>query len=544
MSTIVTLDLPQGKIMGEKVILSHEKLYYKFFGIPYAKPPVGSLRFQNPQPLEHFPKELLDCTKQPNSSLQFNAFTKEVTGSEDCLYLNVYSPDVTSENKFPVIVYIHGGGFMTGYGNRHILYPKFLIEENVILVTVNYRLGAFGFLSLPDGGISGNYGLKDQQLALKWIQENITSFNGDPKNVTLFGQSAGAASAHFHFLCNESRKYFHKLICHSGLATMEWAISQNAQEKAFKLAECLGFTGNAVDTAHFLQKFENSHELIASMYKVLSKEERGHFLRLPFGPVIESPNSEKPFITKNPIDIIKTEQFAESIPIIMGYTSQEGIMLMAYSSKTVEEIDLDLSCLIPSTICEPESHQCKNIVNKVRKFYFNGKSIEDVSKLCEALGDICFVVDFHKTVELHNEYQSQSPLYCFKFAYDGKLNFYKVRYKYEHIKGACHGDELYYLFYPNEAAEHVQPSEQDLQMVKTLCKVWTSFSKYGNPTPDKKEKCSENIDFVWNPLSKLENKKFSFDCLEIDNKFAIVKDPDGERVEFWKQLLFETKRNY
>lgn len=161
--------------------------------------------------------------------------TSSLQGSEDCLFLNIYSPkdpnDDDNSNKLPVMLMIHGGGFATGSGEmygqlkkmfnyfqlsncfllflnayeffRHL--PDYLIQEDVIVVTCNYRLGALGFLYLPKAGITGNAGLYDQLMALKWVNENIKQFNGDSKNVTLFGESAGASSTHIHLISPVSR---------------------------------------------------------------------------------------------------------------------------------------------------------------------------------------------------------------------------------------------------------------------------------------------------------------------------------------------------
>lgn len=124
-------------------------------------------------------------------------------GEEDCLYLNIYTPKVGQ--KLSVMVYIHGGGWLAGNGNRDSYGPEYLMDHNIILVTMNYRLGPLGFLSTEDGVAPGNYGLKDQQLALKWVQKYIKYFGGNPDSVTLFGQSAGAASTNYHMLSKGSR---------------------------------------------------------------------------------------------------------------------------------------------------------------------------------------------------------------------------------------------------------------------------------------------------------------------------------------------------
>lgn len=120
-----------------------------------------------------------------------------MTGSDDCLYLNIYTTELKPEVPRAVMVWIHGGAFYSGSGNDDIYGPDYIVEKNVVLVTINYRVGIIGFLNLDDEEAPGNQGLKDQVMALKWVKRNIEKFGGDPSNVTIFGESAGSASVHY-----------------------------------------------------------------------------------------------------------------------------------------------------------------------------------------------------------------------------------------------------------------------------------------------------------------------------------------------------------
>ena len=131
----------------------------------------------------------------------------EVMGDEDCLNLNVYTPKV-DKKKRAVMVYIHGGAFITGGGSSTTFGPTFLLENDVVVVTMNYRLGALGFMATADKAISGNMGIKDQAMALKWVQNNIANFGGDPSKVTIFGDDAGGASVSIHMMSEESNGNF------------------------------------------------------------------------------------------------------------------------------------------------------------------------------------------------------------------------------------------------------------------------------------------------------------------------------------------------
>lgn len=188
-----------------------------FLGIPYAAPPVGPLRWKPPTAAAKF-SDVRDATKlathcpQPASS-----FGSAMNAAEDCLYLNVYTP--TTAGPHPVMVWIHGGAFYLGQSDEYD--PTALVAHGVIVVTINYRLGALGFLAHPaltteGGGSSGNYGLLDQQFALHWVQDNITAFGGDKSNVTIFGESAGGFSVHSQLVMTGATGLFQRAIIQSG----------------------------------------------------------------------------------------------------------------------------------------------------------------------------------------------------------------------------------------------------------------------------------------------------------------------------------------
>lgn len=159
-----------------------------------------------------------------------------ITGDEDCLYINVYTPSL--QEKFDVIVHIHGGAFM--FFEPGFFGPKIIINRNIVYVNFSYRLGPFGFLSTEDNILPGNFGFKDQIAALKWIKENIHYFGGDNCSITVTGFSAGGASVHLHYISPLSRNLFHRGISQSGSALNPWVLQENAKEKAVKLSEILG----------------------------------------------------------------------------------------------------------------------------------------------------------------------------------------------------------------------------------------------------------------------------------------------------------------
>jgi para-nitrobenzyl esterase len=226
---------------------------YAFLGLPYAAPPTGPLRWQPPQPAPDW-KGVRDATQFAPNCPQPQSRGVAGVMSEDCLYLNVYTPSLSHDHgrHRPVLVWIHGGGFVLDAARDYD--PTALAAEGTVVVTINYRLGALGFLSHPalaswPGGPSGNYGLMDQQAALRWVQRNIAGFGGDPDNVTIAGESAGGLSVLAHLVSPGSRGLFQQAIVESGafaltqqpLATAE-AFGEQFAAKAGcpdQTAECL-----------------------------------------------------------------------------------------------------------------------------------------------------------------------------------------------------------------------------------------------------------------------------------------------------------------
>lgn len=191
-----------------------------FRGVPYAQPPVGALRFAPPKEPIPWDGELF-CTEYSASSIQREPVSPSIhTISEDSLYLNIWTPAESPEEKLPVMFWIHGGGFIAGSGTSPNFSGEALNAHGVILVTINYRLGALGYLALPEllerDGTTGNYGLLDQIAALKWVHENITAFGGDPDNITVFGFSAGGMSTRMLMCSPLSRGMISKIIVESG----------------------------------------------------------------------------------------------------------------------------------------------------------------------------------------------------------------------------------------------------------------------------------------------------------------------------------------
>nr|XP_022903147.1 esterase FE4-like [Onthophagus taurus] len=292
----VLVKIKHGELRGKLQNNYKNRTFYSFFGIPYATPPLGNLRFKPPQPLKPW-KGILDVTEEKEGCIAPNTYTRKLEGSEDCLHLNVYTPEVnTGKTKLkPVIVFIHGGAFLIGNTKTEIYGPEFLLTEDVVLVLISYRLGALGWSRLEDGslGIPGNQGLRDIIMGLNWVQRNIESFSGNPNNVTLFGESTGALLAHILMFVPSCEGLFHKIILHSTLGILHSAFGQNDFMK--KLAKRLGHSSESdKDILEFLQKQPIEKIIQRQMiYKssLIANVER------PFYPVFENDDNIEEKIT-------------------------------------------------------------------------------------------------------------------------------------------------------------------------------------------------------------------------------------------------------
>lgn len=222
--------------------------YFDFRGIPYAQPPVGELRFRAPLP--HPGWEGVRDAKEHGANCPSGSVLGGLSYNEDCLFLNIYTKSLT--DNLPVMVWIHGGSFSGGSGNSLVYGPDYLVDDGVMVVSINYRLGPLGFLSTGDNNAPGNYGLKDAVLALKWIQDNIARFGGDPNRVTIFGESAGGAFVHYLILSPSARGLFNRAISQSGSALNPWAYQTNPAQVARRFGERLGL--RYADNAEFVEQ--------------------------------------------------------------------------------------------------------------------------------------------------------------------------------------------------------------------------------------------------------------------------------------------------
>jgi carboxylesterase type B len=375
--TPVYVNTKIGNIMGFQENISvngEQKLISKFLGIPFAESTGGQNRFRKPVPKAPF-KGTFDANKEPaacfQQSEQFSALYKNVYGvsgfSEDCLTLNIYVPhELRANDLLPVMIWVYGGGFTQGASS--IYKPEALaLFGNVIVVTINYRIGMFGFLRDPKGFFPGNQGLWDQHLAIKWVHDHIDSFFGYKDEITIFGESAGGASVIFQALYPGNEGLFKRVIAESGSAIAPWAI--NNASKFEKYLYDKGCDPNSNTLALCLQ----AKTPILLQSNVTN-----------FGPVIDGD-----FVIASPIDIVngnstntaRARNFFASLDIIVGANDKDGASLFGLYQQALNHSDLDFNIskdefrntVVPILIDQgllSESSDTKEALEKVLIFFY------------------------------------------------------------------------------------------------------------------------------------------------------------------------------
>lgn len=321
-----------------------------WLGVPYAEPPTGENRFKKPVPIKKR-QNLLNSKQWPNSCMQlisrddyfpkdpnappsfagfamWRADPKYSNMSEDCLYLNIFIPKLyfQSTQKLPIMVYFHGGSTIFGSSAMDVYNPStFVASTNTIVITVNYRLGVFGFFYL-ENQFPGNQALLDQSEALKWIQTNAANFNGDPNRITIYGQSAGAMLGGLHLFYKKSWPHFRNIILQSGSPLFQPLLPISSQEADLRNKEYLKSL-NCESAECLLSK--NSTEIAVSSIDFYSKISESYhssmYIMTAFVPVIDGQ-----IITQSPVELLKKGDF-KKCPVIFGVNKEEGTLFSAVS---------------------------------------------------------------------------------------------------------------------------------------------------------------------------------------------------------------------
>ena len=485
----LVIDTKSGPVRGISAQAATGKPVSVWNSIPYAQPPVGALRFRHPQPIEPW-QDVLDTSKKPNACWQVpfphdesfgnvsgpNAWHPNTQISEDCLYLSVVTPDPLPRDAAAaaVIVWIHGGGFVAGSSTSDVYDPRILVsEENVVYVTMQYRLSVLGFLYLNSTEAPGNVGLFDQAIALQWIRNNIALFGGNPDNVTLFGNSAGAASVAMHLLSPISRHLFSQGILQAGSVTAPWAMRDKQAILKLGLQKAAILCPESCGSNNLTAAIECLRTVDARMLADLTDNQM-------FVPIIDGA-----FISESPVQSFNEGNYKKT-NILVGSNSGEGFMWLYDSLPLVlgdehlhvsdhefqEQIENQLVSL---ALGGGENRRGRGIIKRAISFEYAGWTDQgDAISNLDALGEM--FSDFFVTCSVNEFAQHYS---------NGGQNVYKYYFTprssvspWPRWSRAVHGDEIMFVF-----GEPLNPAKgylnEEVQLSKKMMRYWANFARTG-----------------------------------------------------------------
>lgn len=387
-----------------------------------------------------------------------------IRGSLDCLRLNIYTPtSVSAVSQLPVIVFIHGESFDNGSGTKELYGPRFILRHNVILVTINYRVGPYGFMCLNRRRAPGNQGLKDQVLALRWVRDNIRPFGGNPEQVTLFGQNTGGHSVELHLL-SEQEKLYSKVIIQSGSSLAPNVIYEPDRNAPTKLATYLGLDYS--DATKALTSLVN-----APVNDVIGAASA---LNLQFRPCAETRfENVEAFIT-NPW-INATVPKAQNLPILIGFNEYESLLTHINAGPVHFQGIANLVNNSLNQIFAFDEDRMTRMENIMRTFYFGDNTISQdvVWQVVNFESDYLYNHPIQRSISKYLE-SNASNIYYYMFAYSGNRN--AVSFNNLNVQGASNADDLRYLFDVNSTA--VQVSAQDQVIIDRMTTMWANFARY------------------------------------------------------------------
>jgi len=446
----LTVKTEQGNVLGKTINNGKVK---EFLGLPYAAAPVGNLRWKAPQPPAKWKGER-DATKFGAHCAQGHLFDdiifQDGGPSEDCLFLNVYTPaDASKNSKLPVMFWIHGGGYATGASSEPRHNGDFLPLKGVVLVTINYRLGVLGFLATSElakeqGGTAGNYGLLDMIAALKWVKANIARFGGNPENVTIFGESAGSAAVSTLIASPAAHGLFQKGIGESGGALGEGILGQEA------LAD----------------RVKKDDQWVAT----LGVKSLAELRALPAEKVLEGTKSRGMVGFGPDVDgIALTENVAESyaagrqahLPLLAGWNRDEG-SFMAMRPMTAEQWKGMAGGLFKERAAE------------FLKLYPGDTDEQAMRAAIDYFSDSFIAFGTWKWIEAHRK-TGDAPVYRYH------LELAAPPSKFHPGSFAFHSDDIEYIFGTLDTRPGAVWRPEDRKLSEQMMSYWTNFARTGDP---------------------------------------------------------------
>jgi len=524
----------QGKIRGFEKSTSNKKMVSAWYGIPYAQPPTGKLRFRHPRPPNSW-DGIKDTQDQPNSCVQvsdntwpgfpgaeqWNTNTKQ---SEDCLYLNVVVPKPHPKDA-AVLLWIYGGGFWSGTTTLDLYDLRTIVaEENIIAVGIQYRVASLAYLYFDTVDVPGNAGMFDQLMAMQWVKKNIAQFGGNPNNITLMGESAGSASVSLHLLSPLSRDLFSQAIMQSASALAPWAVitKQESKTRGLRLAQLMDcpHDGSNIRATVDCLRSADADKLVAAEWNGITHGFTGSIG--VFVPIIDGS-----FLDTTPETAMKQEKFKKT-NILLGSNKDEGFYFVLYFFPKMfpraDEVFINRSDFLKAI---KDAHPSFNDLQKkaVEFEYTNWLDPNDPVSNRNAVdrfnGDFqftCSVVDFaHRYAETGNN------VYMYHFTQRASVS------PWPRWTGAMHADEIAFLF-GQPLNVSFGYSQKEIDFSKQMMSYWANFAKTGNPSLSKGHAWTETYWPLHTPLNR--------EILTLDaEKAPILKGHKVRKCAFWKKFL-------
>ena len=516
-----------------------------FLGVPYAKPPVDSLRFTNPVPITaKWSPRILSTRKPPPVCLQMLPLIQ----SEDCLYLNVYAPSKKrlrqAKKKLAVMMWIHGGAWTFGSGEfLGVQDPSYMVQHrDVIVVTVRYRLGPMGFL-VGDDGMDGNYGFLDQKMAIEWVRENIEAFGGDPDNITLWGESAGAMSLGFHLTTSDTRQsYVKSIIMESNVLGIHYKTVEQARKfgrQLCKNVECVPCTVKCLQS-------KPASKIMFTRRPVIPDNSR-QFLAdvLVWSPVVDGK-----LITGQPIDL-----FAETTrnkSIIMGYNKDETAFGMAIIDLVFENLLGTAEPVLIAPVYEKLVNiMFKSFADQVLDLYpAAGDNVtHNTNNLIQLTTDFLTICPSYRVAKT---FAQRNSVYVYDFDFWAQYlpSWLFKRCQNDHI---CHAMELPYVFHSLQKL-HLPLIPKFTEIEHALSHMVVDYFADVAMYHEMREQQSTNHDngmnighqfykrIKWPTVTPRDDLVTEYLEFTRDGRAVVMQDhPRPHHCKFWDQLEFDKK---
>ncbi|MGO9340362.1 MAG: carboxylesterase/lipase family protein [Terracidiphilus sp.] len=444
----LTVKTEQGKVTGKTI---NDGKVKAFLGLPYAAPPVGDLRWKAPEPAakwkgeRHGTKFGARCAQNPVFA---DMIFQDAGPSEDCLFLNVYEPaDATNKSKLPVMFWIHGGGYSGGASSEPRHNGDFLPLKGVVLVTINYRLGVFGFLATSDlakeaNGSAGNYGLLDMVAALGWVKDNIKKFGGDPDNVTIFGESAGSFAVSTLMAAPSARGLFHKAIGESGAAFSDVLAMDTLEAREKKDDDWVAGLG--------VKSLTEFRAMTADKILEAAKAKRSGFSTVVDGKLLTEPVQDTYAAGKQ-----------AHVPLLAGWNRDEGSFLA--NGMTADKWKGMAASLFKDRAAEFLT-------------LYPGDSDEQAVNSAIDYGSDSFIgFSTWKWLEADRKTSGDAPVYRYHFELRATPS------KFHPGTFAFHSDDIEYVFGTLDTRPGWTVRPEDRTLSDQMMSYWTNFAKTGDP---------------------------------------------------------------